>query len=85
MAWSVGPPAHPGQSEADDRAGHDHASVASAIDPVCGMTVDRERATAAGLHLQHEDVDYFFGGRGCKLELGDDPGRFLSPGYVPSM
>lgn len=67
--------------------GHDRAdlSAPSAIDPVCGMTVDVATATAKGLHLAHEGKDYFFCGKGCKLEFGDDPATFLAPGYVPSM
>lgn len=73
--------------------GHVHAAagagaasaVASAIDPVCGMTVEPEAARAKGLHLFHGGTDYFFCGKGCKLEFGDDPARFLDPSYVPSM
>lgn len=56
-----------------------------ALDPVCGMTVDIEAATDKELHLVHDGTDYYFCGRGCKLEFGDDPARFLDPGYTPSM
>lgn len=58
---------------------------ATAIDPVCGMTVDIAAATASGLHLNHAGTDYYFCGRGCKLEFGDDPDKYLDPSYVPSM
>ena len=29
----------------------------TAVDPVCGMTVDPEDARDRGLHVRHEDVD----------------------------
>lgn len=56
-----------------------------ATDPVCGMTVDVAGAVAKGLHTTHAGVDYYFCGKGCKLEFGDDPMRFLDPAYTPSM
>lgn len=61
------------------------ATPTKAIDPVCGMTVDPEGARAAGLSAKHEGVDYYFCGRGCLLEFGDDPGKYLDPSYTPSM
>lgn len=92
-AWLVGPsvhePAGQGDHEEDDHA-HDHegsgtAAPAGAIDPVCGMTVDPAGARAKGLHSTHGGNEYFFCGKGCKLEFDEDPERFLGPGYVPSM
>ena len=62
-----------------------HQDQRSAIDPVCGMTVDIEHARASGLTAVHGGVTYYFCGRGCKLEFGDDPKRFLEPGYTPTM
>jgi YHS domain-containing protein len=56
-----------------------------AHDPVCGMTVNSEVASAAGLTAEHEEHSYYFCGRGCKLEFLDDPKRFLDPDYVPHM
>jgi YHS domain-containing protein len=56
-----------------------------AIDPVCGMTVETQEARSRGLHLRREDVDYYFCGKGCKLDFGEDPGRYLDPSYTPSM
>ena len=61
------------------------ATPTQAIDPVCGMTVDPERARAAGLSAEHDGVDYYFCGRGCLLEFGDDPEKYLDPSYAPSM
>ena len=57
----------------------------AALDPVCGMTVGKATAIARELIAEHEGTTYYFCGRGCKLEFGDDPGRFLDPAYVPSM
>lgn len=54
-------------------------------DPVCGMTVDLVQARAKGLVTTHEGREYGFCGKGCLLEFGDDPARFLDPAYVPSM
>jgi Cu+-exporting ATPase len=66
--------------------GHGAAPGAEqAIDPVCGMTVDIATAMARNLHYRHEDVDYYFCGRGCRLDFEEDPGRYLDPNYQPSM
>lgn len=77
-----------GAHAAHDAGAHDaHGAqpAGPAIDPVCGMTVDPEAARAKGLFINHEGTDYFFCGKGCKLEFGDDPARFLDSAYVPSM
>jgi YHS domain-containing protein len=57
----------------------------TATDPVCGMTVEIETASAAGLTIEEDGVIYYFCGRGCNLDFGDDPARYLDPGYKPSM
>jgi len=56
-----------------------------AKDPVCGMDVNPEIASAQGLRSEHEGQTYYFCGKGCKLEFGDDPARYLDPSYSPSM
>ncbi len=58
---------------------------ATAIDPVCGMTVDVPAAMAKGLHSHHEGREYVFCGTGCKLDFDDEPGKYLDPGYIPAM
>ena len=60
-------------------------SSTTAVDPVCGMTVDPSAARERGLHIRYADTDFFFCGRGCKLEFDEDPQRYLDPRYVPSM
>jgi Cu+-exporting ATPase len=45
------------------------------IDPVCGMTVERETAAAA---WEHEDVTYLFCSVGCMQRFRQDPERFLA-------
>ena len=92
-AWAVGPSQHPAESEHghghDDGhgQGHDDAALAPgrAVDPVCGMTVDIEAARATGLHFHYARTDYYFCGRGCRLDFEEDPARFLDPGHIPSM
>jgi YHS domain-containing protein len=54
----------------------------TAIDPVCGMTVD---TTTSQLSLEHDGMIYWFCGKGCLLEFRDDPAKYLDPSYVPSM
>jgi YHS domain-containing protein len=87
-AWLVGPSVH-GPGEEHD---HEHeesqgpaASGSQVIDPVCGMTVEPEAARAKGLHSTYQGTDYFFCGKGCKLEFDQDPERYFDPSYVPSM
>ena len=60
----------------------DGGTPSVAIDPVCGMTVEPEAARAKGLHSSYQGRDFFFCGKGCKLEFDDDPGRYLDPGYA---
>jgi YHS domain-containing protein len=85
-AWSVGPsvhgPADEHEHHGDEGSGGQRAAV---IDPVCGMTVEPDGARARGLHSSLNGMDYFFCGKGCKLEFDDDPERYLDPSYVPSM
>ena len=87
-AWLVGPSVH--EPEHHDHAGHEHegsdrGAAGPAVDPVCGMTVDQETARAKGLHSSYGGRDFFFCGKGCKLEFEEDPGHYLDPTYVPSM
>ena len=56
-----------------------------ATDPVCGMQVNPEIATAQGLSSEYEGQTYYFCGKGCKLDFDDDPARVLDPSHVPSM
>jgi YHS domain-containing protein len=76
VAWAIGPSTHPEE--------HAHADP-TAVDPVCGMTVEPETARVKGLHTAYRDIDYFFCGKGCKLDFGEDPEHYLAPDYVPSM
>ncbi|HET9795038.1 MAG TPA: heavy metal translocating P-type ATPase [Thermoanaerobaculia bacterium] len=52
----------------------------SAVDPVCGMAVDPERAPARETHAGKE---YFFCNPGCAAKFRADPAKFLAPGAVP--
>ena len=46
----------------------------SAIDPVCGMTVDPERAEYRS--FQKGDT-YYFCSAGCKETFDSDPGKYI--------
>ena len=64
---------------------HASSSDGGATDPVCGMAVDPDDARDLGLHVHHENADYFFCGKGCKLDFQEDPARYLAPDYHPQM
>ena len=49
---------------------------ASAIDPVCGMTVDQTKAKAASRLSQYQGQAYFFCSDGCKEKFDADPGKY---------
>jgi YHS domain-containing protein len=57
----------------------------TAVDPVCGMEVNIEIASAQGLASEHAGQTYYFCGKGCKLDFDEDPARFFEPGYQPHM
>ena len=48
----------------------------TAIDPVCGMTVDTKNPP--GGTFEHEGTTYYFCGRGCRLNFEEDPVGYLS-------
>jgi YHS domain-containing protein len=54
-------------------------------DPVCGMTVDVDQARAKRLIAQHDGREYVFCGKGCMLDFSEEPERYLSRDYRPSM
>ena len=98
--WAIGPSVHANEHDHADEhshADHDESAqagngastasepTASTTDPVCGMTVAPETARDKGLHSSYHDRDFYFCGKGCKLEFDEDPERYLDPSYVPSM
>jgi YHS domain-containing protein len=48
-------------------------AMAKAIDPVCKMTVDDEKAAG---HSEHQGHTYFFCSKICKQKFDQDPGRY---------
>ena len=46
-----------------------------AIDPVCGMTVDPERAAG---QIEHDGTAYSFCSKGCVAKFAADPAKYLS-------
>ncbi|OYV23977.1 MAG: hypothetical protein B7W95_00290 [Acidimicrobiales bacterium 20-64-4] len=53
---------------------HQHDDATTAVDPVCGMTVDK--ATAAA-HRTLEGTEFWFCNVSCAESFDADPGRFL--------
>jgi YHS domain-containing protein len=85
VAWAIGPSTHGDEDEDEHLEQHHGRASAVALDPVCGMTVEPDVASARGLASSHLAHDYFFCGRGCKLDFDEDPERYLDPGYTPTM
>jgi putative ABC transport system ATP-binding protein len=50
--------------------------IEMAVDPVCGMSVDRESAPA---HAEYDGQIFYFCARGCRDEFLESPDRFLDP------
>src|ERR1700742_442100 len=67
-----------GHSHAPAGAAHDHSALVgadkSAIDPVCGMTVDPHKTQHR--HAYH-DHTYYFCGNGCRTKFAADPEKYL--------
>ena len=49
-----------------------------AIDPVCGMSIEQEKAVAA----EWNGRTFYFCARGCRGEFLVDPRRFLDPAHA---
>jgi Cu+-exporting ATPase len=55
--------------------------MAIAIDPVCGMQVDTERAQFTA---EHDGQRFYFCSRGCMLDFQEDPEQYLDPDNPPA-
>ena len=51
---------------------------ASVIDPVCGMTVDVDRAEAADLIVEHDGRTFAFCRSGCKRAFLEEPDVYVA-------
>jgi YHS domain-containing protein len=51
--------------------------IAQVVDPVCGMTIDREKAVV----VTHRGVDYYFCEVACAEVFRDEPERWVA-GFV---
>jgi Cu+-exporting ATPase len=51
-----------------------------AVDPVCGMTVDPQRAAGSS---DYKGKTYHFCSKGCVAKFEADPGKYLQPGAKP--
>ncbi|MEW6681535.1 MAG: heavy metal translocating P-type ATPase [Nitrospirota bacterium] len=59
------------------------ASPTTAIDPVCGMTVDTANPRG-GTHV-HAGTTYYFCNPGCRERFKADPARYLAPQEQPQL
>ncbi len=50
------------------------------LDPVCGMTVDPDRAAG---HVDHDGTTYYFCSKGCVAKFAADPEKYLSGAREP--
>jgi YHS domain-containing protein len=91
--WAIGPSTHADHHISDHPEHHVSGPEAAvfderlvgAIDPVCGMAIEPEAARTNGLRSSYRGRDYFFCGKGCKLDFDDDSEHFLDTDYVPGM
>lgn len=74
-----------GHGHGGQGGGDGEVPAGKALDPVCGMTVDIETATGKGLTYSYKGRDYYFCGKGCRLDFEEEPERILDPRYIPSM
>ncbi len=51
----------------------------TATDPICGMSVDKAEAEAAGRTSTYEGRTYYFCAPGCKRTFDEDPGAYAAP------
>ena len=51
------------------------SSSSSAVDPVCGMTVDPKRAAASS---DHEGTTYWFCSKSCKQRFDANPASYVT-------
>jgi RND family efflux transporter MFP subunit len=67
-------------SESRMKAAAHGAGGESAMDPVCGMHVDEDRAAAAGRTTQHGGTPYYFCSDDCKHQFEKGPSRYIDGG-----
>jgi len=53
-----------------------HDAAGRVTDPVCGMSVDLERARELGLTIAYQGTSFGFCGRGCLSAFEADPGGY---------
>jgi Cu+-exporting ATPase len=60
-----------------DSSAHDPASADAARDPVCGMSVDRQKSLAGGYKETYQGETYVFCSDKCRKQFQQDPGKYL--------
>jgi len=95
LASSEGNPDHKSPAVSQDRPASPPApagvaspppapvSAAPAIDPVCGMKVQPEKAQDSGLTSEHQGKTYYFCTDDCKKQFAKEPATFLAKAKAP--
>ena len=69
-------------NEKRDASGHaapaSQATQASVNDPVCGMSVDREKSLASGLKETYHSETYVFCSEKCHKQFLEDPAKYIN-------
>jgi YHS domain-containing protein len=75
----------PAAKAPDPSSMHDHSAMPAgadrAKDPICGMMVDKAKATK----LTHEGADYFFCSDACVTKFKADPKKYAVHCSCPNM
>ena len=75
---TISQPSHQQNADGHDHHHHEHLTPGTAKDPVCGMQVNAEVATASGLTAEHEGSTYYFCCAHCRSAFLAEPARFLA-------
>ena len=65
----------PIDEQSHQASGHHDASVEPAVDPVCGMSVEKAQAAVV---REHDGHAYYFCSKGCADRFARDPGEFIT-------
>src|SRR5215475_855205 len=66
----------------DSHAQNDHTESQSAIDPVCGMSVNPHTTPHRHTYQGHP---YYFCSNGCRTKFATDPAQYLSPASAATL
>ncbi len=74
---------HPAEATVKDAMAVVARGLTTAIDPICGMDVDIQKATAAGRTSVFQGKSYYFCSDNCKVTFDKDPKRYAGASAKP--